>query len=724
MATLVLTAVGSAIGGPVGGAIGSIIGQQIDSRLFAPKGREGPRLKELEVQTSSYGTQVPAIFGAMRVAGTVIWATDLIERRSKSGGGKGKPSTTQYSYSVNMAVALSSIPVARIGRIWADGNLLRGAGGDLKVETILRFYDGHNDQDIDPLIASAETAGHCPAYRGLAYAVFEDMQLADYGNRIPSLTFEIFERETAVPLNAIFQKASAGSVEGICSETVTGYAMSGADARTALSPLLDNFPVVLRAKSDKLQLLDSWLPSSSRPSVIPVASDNGKSFERPTVSLSAAYTAPQKLTIRHYEPDRDYQVGLQSSERGGVGRTIRHIELPAALDSVNAKRISELQLLQLHRARESFSAQCVVNAEPLSAGQWISDLAGRNYQIQEVEHFRGSTRISARSSLAFDPTLSPAASPGRNVGAPDLAPGRTQIAVIDLPIFGTTDPGKSVIGIFANGTGTGWRRAALSVRQGGSLFDLGPTTLPAIIGQSLNALPPHNPHLLDVGHSLDVHLAHDGIEIGQIAVEGAYCWLGGEFIRFGSVTPLADGRYRLRQLQRGCFHTEASINDHQVGEPFVWLEQSTARLLDEIALNPGSALTIEAAGTGDDDPVSETIVVTGEAIAPLPPVHAKSLLRTDGGIELTWIRRSRIDFGWTDGVDQGLAEDNEQYLVSLSGADGPIADWTVQSPGLTLSPKIVVGLIAAAGPLLTFHVSQIGRHMTSSALTVEVMTTP
>ena len=109
MATLVLTAVGSAIGGPIGGAIGSIIGQQVDQNiLFRPRGREGPRLQELAIQTSSYGTQIPRIFGRMRVAGTVIWATDLKESRSREGGGKGRPSTTIYSYSASFAVALSS----------------------------------------------------------------------------------------------------------------------------------------------------------------------------------------------------------------------------------------------------------------------------------------------------------------------------------------------------------------------------------------------------------------------------------------------------------------------------------------------------------------------------------------------------------------------------------------------------------------------------------------
>lgn len=129
MATLVLTVVGGIVGGPVGAAIGAAIGQQADAAIFRPKGREGPRLADLKVQASTYGQQIPQLFGTMRVAGSVIWATDLIERRSKRGGGKGRASVTEYSYAVSLAVALSSRPIRAIRRIWADGNLLRGASG-------------------------------------------------------------------------------------------------------------------------------------------------------------------------------------------------------------------------------------------------------------------------------------------------------------------------------------------------------------------------------------------------------------------------------------------------------------------------------------------------------------------------------------------------------------------------------------------------------------------
>ena len=132
MATLVLSAVGTALGGPLGGAIGGLIGNQLDHAIVGGSRRQGPRLKELAVTASSYGSPIPHHHGCVRTPGTIVWSTDLVEHKDKSGGRKGSPSVTSYSYTVSFAVALSSRPVERLGRIWADGNLLRGAAGDLK----------------------------------------------------------------------------------------------------------------------------------------------------------------------------------------------------------------------------------------------------------------------------------------------------------------------------------------------------------------------------------------------------------------------------------------------------------------------------------------------------------------------------------------------------------------------------------------------------------------
>ncbi|MFT6570611.1 MAG: hypothetical protein ACJAWY_002332, partial [Sphingomonas echinoides] len=83
MATLILSTVGGIVGGPIGSAIGAVIGNALDRDvLFKPKGRDGPRLSELHLQTSSYGTPLQRVFGTMRVGGCVIWSTDLIESRT------------------------------------------------------------------------------------------------------------------------------------------------------------------------------------------------------------------------------------------------------------------------------------------------------------------------------------------------------------------------------------------------------------------------------------------------------------------------------------------------------------------------------------------------------------------------------------------------------------------------------------------------------------------
>ena len=129
MATLVFSALGTLIGGPLGGAIGALAGRQVDAAIFGGGNREGPRLKELAATASSYGTALPRYFGRMRVPGSVIWATDLVEHKETQGGGKGRPSVTTYSYTASFAVALASRPLGGLGRIWADGNLLRGTDG-------------------------------------------------------------------------------------------------------------------------------------------------------------------------------------------------------------------------------------------------------------------------------------------------------------------------------------------------------------------------------------------------------------------------------------------------------------------------------------------------------------------------------------------------------------------------------------------------------------------
>lgn len=205
MASLVLgtagAIAGSFVGAPqIGWAVGSALGSFIDRKT---QHSEGPRLADLKVQISTWGTMIPLIYGAMRVAGNVIWSTDLRESSTtESQGGKGGPSseTTTYSYSVDVAIALCEGPITAVRKMWANGKLIYNAGGDATLETLLQssgfasnvaVYIGDETQLPDSTMEASLGAGNVPGYRGTAYIVFTNLQLSDYGNRIPNLEFEV-----------------------------------------------------------------------------------------------------------------------------------------------------------------------------------------------------------------------------------------------------------------------------------------------------------------------------------------------------------------------------------------------------------------------------------------------------------------------------------------------------------------------------------------------------
>ena len=59
------------------------------------------------------------------------------------------------------------------------------------------IYPGSQDQLPDPLMEAIEGQGLVPAYRGTAYVVIENLALADFGNRVPQLSFEVVRPEQA-----------------------------------------------------------------------------------------------------------------------------------------------------------------------------------------------------------------------------------------------------------------------------------------------------------------------------------------------------------------------------------------------------------------------------------------------------------------------------------------------------------------------------------------------
>jgi hypothetical protein len=208
MASLVLGAVGFVVGGaivgPWGARIGYAVGSAVGSRLDQPKTNvSGPRLNDRRVQASTWGERIPIVYGSYRLAGNLIWTAgirEVVSRTRNRGKGGGGQTTTTYTYFSNFAVAICEGPIIGVKRIWANGKLYYNAGDNADPATLIEseqrsglftVYTGTETQTPSSVIEADKGVGNVPAHRGLAYITFENLPLADYGNALPNLEFEV-----------------------------------------------------------------------------------------------------------------------------------------------------------------------------------------------------------------------------------------------------------------------------------------------------------------------------------------------------------------------------------------------------------------------------------------------------------------------------------------------------------------------------------------------------
>ena len=243
------------------------------------------------------------------------------------------------------------------------------------------------------------------------------------------------------------------------------------------------------------------------------------------------------------------------------------------------------------------------------------------------------------------------------------------------------------------------------------------------MGVSLDALLPHVVHLIDEGAGLRVQLLNGGMDISErtgspLDIDAPYFWLGGEFIRFGNCQALGGGIYRLSRLQRACFQSDGTVPFHPASERFVLIEPSSARLIDERLFVPGDTAMVEALGLADKVPASASATVQGLAIKPLAPVHGTLDVDADGSVTARWVRRSRIDLGWRDSVDQVMAEQQEQYLISVAADNIVVGEYLSSENSITFTAVTWSELGIAANAVATADIRQVGRHAQSGPLII------
>ena len=198
--------VGGLIGGVVGFfnpalgiALGAQIGIMLGGLLDPPKGPtvSGPRLGDLTIQTSTYGAVIPRVHGTVALTGNIFWLEnnrikETVVKKKSGGKGGSKTKTKTYVNYATFALGLCKGPIVGVKRIWIKGELFYDAGSsDLSTvaasnaaATGFTVHLGTDTQMPDTRIQATIGAADTPAWRGLAYIVFLDLPLAQYGDSL------------------------------------------------------------------------------------------------------------------------------------------------------------------------------------------------------------------------------------------------------------------------------------------------------------------------------------------------------------------------------------------------------------------------------------------------------------------------------------------------------------------------------------------------------------
>lgn len=719
-------------GNPLGAIKGAAIGLTLGNVLFPTKlpGVSGPRLDDLEVTLSSYGTPIPIIYGTFRAAGNIIWATDLVEvatttRQGGKGGGGQK--VTNFSYYGNFAVALSGRDISSIKRIWANKKIIFDTSNpnnptptvlsdglslmyELPGQGEIRIY--HGNQTIpDDRIVTYEGAGQVPNYKNIAYIVFtgeSGFALADFGNSIPNIEAEI-EADVSIQvgdvIGDIVARAGTSVVGNIwIDDILMGYAISSqtnaVDALIPLSLVYDfdlveerhNINVIERPRAIVATIenddLAAYSADGQPPDLLPLV----RAFES---------TVPVRVDISYPDPDFDYQVVTQSVTRQQImGDVVREVQLPIVIDGDMARQVATRAMWG--EAGERITATISLSdkwrelragetlALPVTSGylpfRIISVLRGQDNTIKlDVVYDDAAAYVNGLAGAEPRPTGN-----GLRISEPSTW------MVLDAPLLTTT---SSVTGLYwAVHSGPGWRGATFERSLDGVNFDIvSGVSDKAYIGDVAVALPNGSTDIFDEINTLTVVMRSSDVQLVSVTDLDVFngsnaFWLGdedgnanGEIIQFRQANLIAANTYELSGLLRGRLGTEFAAPLHTNNQVLVMLQ--IAVFDADFGLSDWNLIRQYVAYSRY---VDESLVTprdftnTGERARPRSASHVEGERDVSNNLTIEWIPRTRIP---TTGLVElvPLGENIEEYEIDILSGVTIVRTITVNSPLATYS---------------------------------------
>ena len=732
MASIALGALGAGIGSVFGAPllgyeVGATAGSLADMYLFRGQNDVG-KLSSLRVSSSSYGADIPRIWGKMRLPTNMIWADNLVQVTPSQGGGSAaSPQTVNYTYTCSFAVMVCAGPVSSVDRIWGEDILLYDSTYAGTTGTNIAIYTGTSTQGEDPTILA--TSGTTPGYQDYCYIVFTDLNLTPWGQRVPNITVEVDGGSTTIGaiVSSVAELAGLQSSQLDVSQgtqAITGFvSTSRKSSSTILQPLLDAWPVDIIEIDGVLRIVArGGAPVVTIPEGDLGAAVGNSKAPRMRVERMDDTQLPRRVDVTFYEEYALYEVSSQTSVRAVMTNVEQSdtLNLPMVLDETTAREIGERVLYTRWRERSLYTFALPVSYLALAPGDVVMlPVGGQNVRarITMVDmSLPGAIRFQAVPD-ALD--LLTQVAPGAPVTNPVLSVyGNNDVTSLAWNGNALTDAdAQGNIGIYAAACWDAYQPGVSlfqSRDNGNSWQQLASFSQFSVIGSCLTQLPDYagETALWDNISTVDVQVQRGSLSsagIWDIIAGSNSALVGNEVVQFLNAVNIGNNQYRLSGLLRGRRGTDYAAGSHVSGEAFLLLDSNAQQRItfDNSVLGQSLQLRFVQHGQSLGSATTQNVQLAGAELKPYAPCHVGGTRDGSNNLTVTWVRRARFGGQWADYIDVTESDPPESYVLevwnsgftavlrTITGLAAPTASYTAAeqtvdgiTPGNPVSVKI------------------------------------
>ena len=688
-------------------AVATAVSIALSLAINALTAEESTQDETKAVLKSSYGFPLEKPFGKkVRLRNrNVFWGLPIQDEEEEQGkGASGGSAQTSYA---TFAVLGGWGKIKQITKIWVsselvyeyDGNLASSVkkARDRKYFEDLEIYYGTKTQTPSPTIEAHEGVGNVTGYKNRFYLVFKRLEI-NPGNAYPTIDIEVESEEQSLPEVLDWVCKAAGLT----------------DEQIEIDPVLNQFTEVnIELKQDggtvgdfikelqkthffftidtgsKIIFRDFYTPESL--SIVKLNLDNIASTEdsnsvidRYMAKLPDVLDLPSELQFEYISSDRNYDLGFQPAFRHDAQhQNDINIRTRQNLTDQEAHNIAwkTLGIFWSQSRRIEKIPLLPSSGKEMELGGLFSipiDNVDHLFQVEKKEI--GDNDLVEITGVKYDkvePDFQLSTLTFVNIAIPEIATGSA--IALDIPLIQDSD---TEIGLYVGVTSPGtWKSGAIYVSNNGgnSYSKLTSFTGESTVGTVTQIPRPNNPNIIDYGSEIIVKIPNGGT-LESITEADFYSLknmglFGNEIIAWQNAELITTSTYKLTNLFRGLRGTERYVNQHTIGEKFVLLKGTGARLIRV----PGNVedlsktLLFKAVHSSQslDQIIDETsLAITGESIKPYSPSNPEVLLDTSTfDLTIEWKLRTRTNGQWRDNVDIIHSDSDRSVIEILAGAN-------------------------------------------------------